>query len=80
MHITSCIVHTRPENAAAVQAALEEFEGVEVHGGQKEGKLIVTVELSQGSEAAETMTKFHGVKGVANVAMIYHHNEENEPN
>jgi nitrate reductase NapD len=80
MHITSCIVHTRPENAVSVQTALEEFEGVEVHGGQEQGKLIVTVELPQGSEAAETMTKFHAVKGVANVAMIYHHNEENEPN
>lgn len=80
MHITSCIVNTRPENAASVQAALEEFEGVEVHGGQKEGKLIVTVELPYGAAAADTMTKFHGIEGVANVAMIYHHNEENEPN
>ena len=78
MHVTSCIVYTRPENVAAVQTALEEFEGVEVHGGQKEGKLIVTVELPQGQAAAETMTKFHGIKGVANVAMIYHHNEEDE--
>ena len=80
MHITSCIVHARPENAASVQTALEEFEGVEVHGGQEQGKLIVTVEVPQGAEAADIISKFHDVKGVANAVMVYHHNEEDEPN
>ena len=76
MHITSCIVYTRPEMAASVHTALEQFKGVEVHGGQQEGKLIVTVEASQGNEAADAMAKFHDLKGVVNTALIYHHSED----
>ncbi len=78
MNICSVIVHTRPDAAAAVQKALEQFEGVEVHGGQNEGKLIVTVESHDDKGAAETMTKFNDVKGVISTALIYHHNEDEE--
>ena len=80
MHITSCIVHTRPEMAASVHTALEEFEGVEVHGGQQEGKLIVTVEAAHGNEAADAMAKFHDVEGVVNTVLIYHHSEDDQSN
>ncbi|WP_275098701.1 chaperone NapD [Sedimenticola hydrogenitrophicus] len=73
MNICSAIVHARPEVASVVQAHLEAFEGVEVHGGADAGKLIVTLE-GQGDDAlADTMAKFNEVTGVINTVMIYHY-------
>ncbi|WP_260291535.1 chaperone NapD [Sedimenticola hydrogenitrophicus] len=73
MNICSAIVHARPEVASVVQARLEAFEGVEVHGGADAGKLIVTLE-GQGDDAlADTMAKFNEVTGVINTVMIYHY-------
>lgn len=44
MNICSAIVHARPDVAGSVQASLERFPGVEIHGGVDQGKLIVTLE------------------------------------
>ena len=73
MNICSVVVHTKPEKLAAVQTRLEEFEGVEVHGGSEEGKLVVTVEGSGDDTLADTMAAFRDVDGVINTVMIYHY-------
>ena len=77
-NICSAIVHARPENAHQVQVELEAFEGVEVHGGVDEGKLIVTVEGAEDDALSDTLYKFSDVKGVVNTVMIYHFNGEDE--
>ncbi len=61
-----------------VQSTIEEIEGVEVHGGVDEGKLIVTVEMEDDVQMADTITGFTHVKGVLSTSMIYHHYEETE--
>ncbi|MCW8847694.1 MAG: chaperone NapD [Sedimenticola sp.] len=73
MNICSAIVHAKPEVAGIVQASLEEFAGVEVHGGAEEGKLIVTLEGEGDDALADTMAKFNDVSGVINTVMIYHY-------
>jgi len=78
MNICSVIVHANPERAATVQSTIEKIEGVEVHGGADEGKLIVTVEKEDDSEMADTITGFTYIKGVLSTSMIYHHYEELE--
>jgi len=77
-NLCSAIVHTRPENAVRVQADLEAFEGVEVHGGVEQGKLIVTVEGTEDDALADTLARFSDVKGVVNTVMIYHFCGEDE--
>ena len=52
---------------------LEEFPGVEVHGGVDAGKLIVTVEDAEGTTAADTMMAFNSVEGVITSTLIYHY-------
>ncbi len=59
--------------AGVVQARLEAFEGVEVHGGAEAGKLIVTLEGEGDDALADTMAKFNDVTGVINTVMIYHY-------
>ncbi len=76
MNICSVVIHTNPERASVVRSTIEEIEGVEVHGGVDEGKLIVTVEMEDDSKMADTITGFTHVEGVLSTSMIYHHYEE----
>ncbi len=74
MNICSLVVHAKPHLAANVQTRLEEFPGVEIHGGQAEGKLVVTVEDCDGAGSVpDTMAAFNDVKGVLNTVLIYHY-------
>lgn len=78
MNICSLIVHTNPQMGAVVSQRLETFKGVEVHGGQETGKLIVTVE-DEGeaiSPVSDTMNALRDVPGVVNTILIYHYGGE----
>ena len=76
MNVCSVIVHAKPENCGGVRMRLEALPGVEVHGGEAEGKLIVTVEDAGGSTAADTMMSFNSVEGVISSTLIYHYGGE----
>lgn len=76
MNLCSLIVHARPEHSAAVRSRLEALPGVEVQGGEESGKLIVTVEDSEGVSAADTMMSFNSVEGVISSTLIYHYGGE----
>jgi nitrate reductase NapD len=73
MNICSCVVHTRPERATEVSARLLTIPGVEVHGGEAEGKLVVTVEDTVDTMAADTLGAMGAVEGVINTVLIYHY-------
>ncbi len=73
MNICSCVVHTRPERAPEVSARLLTIPGVEVHGGEEEGKLVVTVEDTADTLAADTLGAIGAVEGVINTVLIYHY-------
>jgi len=78
MNICSLVVHTKPEMGSVVSKRLEEFKGVEVHGGQDDGKLIVSVE-DEGEEVStvsDTMNALRDVEGVVNTILIYHYGGE----
>ncbi|MCG8428992.1 MAG: chaperone NapD [Chromatiales bacterium] len=80
MNLCSAIVHAKPEQAAVVTDRLQEFSGVEVHGGQEEGKLIVTIEGTEDDALADTLTSFNNVDGVISTVMIYHYCGEDAAN
>ncbi|PLY12025.1 MAG: ferredoxin [Sedimenticola sp.] len=80
MNLCSAIVHAKPEKAVLVSDRLKTFSGVEVHGGQKEGKLIVTIEGTEDDALADTLTKFNDVDGVISTVMIYHYCGEEAAN
>ncbi len=75
MEICSLVVNARPERVAEVVSGLEALPGVEVHGGQAEGKLIVTVEDAPEVAAADTVHKVQDIEGVINAVLIYHYGE-----
>ena len=73
MNICGCIVHTRPERAVEVSRRLWALPGVEVHGGESEGKLVVTVEDLEDDLAVDTLGAIGAVEGVINTVLIYHY-------
>jgi nitrate reductase NapD len=78
MNICSLIVHTNPLRGAEVSQRLETFKGVNVHGGQESGKLIVSVE-DEGeslSPISDTMNALRDVDGVVSTTLIDHYGGE----
>jgi nitrate reductase NapD len=73
INICGVLVHARPQDRAAVKAALEELPGTEVNTMTDEGKLIVIVEDADGQWASEIITRFYEIEGVLSVALVYHH-------
>lgn len=73
MNMCSVIVNAKPEKCSVVQTRLEELPGVEVHGGDEEGKLIVTVEDAEDITAGDTMLSLNSIEGVISSTLIYHY-------
>ncbi len=76
MNISGVIVRARPENIDAVRLRLDALDGVEVHGSNPDGRLVVTVEESSDRGMADSVVKMHDLPGVVSASMIYHHYEK----
>jgi nitrate reductase NapD len=78
MNISGVLVRSRPENINAVTSRLEHMEGVEVHGANPDGRLVVTVEESGDRAMADTVVRMQDLPGVISASMIYHQYEEEQ--
>jgi nitrate reductase NapD len=72
MNISSLVVDVQPARAGAVQMALRQWPGVEIHAATPEGKLIVTLETDTDGQTTDTFTRIGAVEGVMSVALVYH--------
>lgn len=73
--VAGVLVHARPERIEQVQVRLKQLPGVEIHAVTPEGKLVVTVEESDGRLTGENVMRLYEIDGVLSAAMIYHHFE-----
>ena len=78
MNISGVVVHSKPENANAVQQQLAEMPGVEVHAVGDDGRMVVTVEDASDRQMADTVTGLQTMEGVIAASMVYHHFEDLE--
>ena len=76
MNISGVLVRAYPENIESVTESLNAFEGVEVHGSNTDGRMVVTVEQDNAGQLSELLTRMHDVPGVLSASMIYHQFEE----
>jgi len=75
MNISGVLVATSPRNIEQLSGELVRLPGVEVHGANDLGKLVVTVETEHEGQMADTVVAIQNLRGVLSAAMIYHHNE-----
>ena len=72
LHVSSLVVHCRRERAAEVAATLRGLDGVEVHGGVPEGKLVVTLETATEGDIVERLGQVQGLDGVLAANLVFH--------
>ncbi|SCZ52444.1 chaperone NapD [Thiohalomonas denitrificans] len=78
MNICGVLVHARPENLEVVSERLLMVDGVEVHGSNEDGRMVVTLEQDDNDRMADALLDFQRLEGVISASMIYHHSEETE--
>jgi nitrate reductase NapAB chaperone NapD len=70
--ILSCVVYTHPGRGPEVAAAIHTKPGAEVIAGIPESKLVITIEDTGSSRAADVLGELNAVPGVINTLLIYH--------
>lgn len=75
-HISSLIVHGRPEGLESIHTAISGLEGAEVHGASSQGKLVVTLETISELEMFTRIDAINRIEGVLSVALVYHQVED----
>jgi len=72
VHISSMVVHVRPENLAAVKQGIEALPGAEIHAQSACGKLVVVLESHTQTHITESLEKIAGLEHVLSTALVYH--------
>lgn len=72
MNISGVLVRAYPEHISTVGSALAKMTGVEIHGNNDDGRIVVTVEQAGAGEMSDLLTAMHDVPGVLSASMIYH--------
>ena len=75
-HIASVLVQAWPERLSEVESELTLLPGVESHGSNGAGKLIITVETRSDAELMDRINRIGAADGVIAASLVYHHAEE----
>ena len=76
MNISGVLVKAYPQHLLSIEKALTTMAGVEVHGNNEDGRIVITVEDKSANNISDTLVQIQGVPGVLSAAMIYHQFEE----
>lgn len=72
MNISGVLVKAYPEHILSIEKILITMEGVEVHGNNQDGRIVITVEQANADRVSDTLVQIQDVPGVLSAAMIYH--------
>jgi periplasmic nitrate reductase NapD len=72
-HISSIVVHMRPELQDGIAAQIGRLPGIETQSPPSSGKLIATIESRSTVEIMDRIAAIQGFPGVVAVNLIYHH-------
>jgi nitrate reductase NapD len=76
VHISSMVVHTRPEYLASVKKHIESLPGTEIHGESGNGKLVVVLESQNQGFITDVIEKINNLEHVLSTALVYHQIEQ----
>lgn len=72
LHISSLLIHVRPELLTAVKANLRQLDGLELHQESPQGKLVAVLETEHERQILARIEQINALPGVLNAAMVYH--------
>ena len=76
MNISGVVVRTFPRDIERVTRALTQLGGVEVHGANEDGRLVVTVEQAGEAGLTDVLNEMQSTPGVLSTSLIYHQFED----
>ena len=76
MNISGVLVKAYPENINTIEKVISQMDGVEVHGNNEDGRIVITVEQESANNISDTLVEIQDVPGVLSAAMIYHQFED----
>jgi periplasmic nitrate reductase NapD len=76
VHISSLVVHVRPDRFAALRAEIAQLEGAEVHAGTEDGKLVVVLQTRSETETMARIAAINDMPGTITTSLIYHEIDE----
>lgn len=76
MNISRLLVRTFPEGISPVSARLKKMPGVEVHGNNNDGRIVVTVAQEKSDQLRNMLSQVTTLPGVLAASMIYQHIED----
>ena len=71
MNISGVLVKAYPENLVTIEKTLATMAGIEVHGNNEDGRIVITIEQDNASSITEILVEIQDVPGVLSAAMIY---------
>jgi periplasmic nitrate reductase NapD len=77
VHISSLVVHVRPDRCAALRAEIAALAGAEVHAGTEDGKLVVVLETQSEAETVARIAAINEMRGTIAASLIYHEIDAN---
>jgi nitrate reductase NapD len=75
-HISSLIVQHKLEASGPTEHALTDMSGVEVHGRNDQGKMIVVVEAASERALVQKIDDIRQLDGVVDASLVYHQIDE----
>ncbi len=76
MNISGVLVRAYPQQINPVSDSLREMSGVEIHGNNDDGRIVVTVEQDDANQMSDVLTQMQTLPGVLAASMIYHQFED----
>ena len=71
IHVSSLVLHVRPENLPDLRTALAAMPGVEIHA-EAGGKVVVTLETESEADIVTRMNELSLLPGVLSTALVFH--------
>ncbi len=78
-HISSLVVHTRPDRLDGVRAEIARHPGAEIHGESAQGALVVVLEAGSQAQISDFIEAISALPQVLSAALVFHHFEAAEP-
>jgi nitrate reductase NapD len=72
VHISSLVVHVRPERCTTLRDQIAALDGAEVHAATGDGKLVVVLETASEAETIARIAAINEMQGTIAASLIYH--------
>lgn len=82
MSISGLVVRALPDRIEDVRKQLIKLDGVEVHATDDDGRMVITVDVENDYQAADTLMEMQKQEGVLSASLIYNrfeHSLEQSP-